>query len=410
MKKSVAFAIVLMMFASLLLLACGPTSGNDGKTYNFTVWCAEADKTMIESMLVDYEEENPSNTYSWTVTAVEEDVAGSRVIADPDTAADIFSFASDQLGKLVKYGAIAAVPSSLKKHIEGQIFPAQIAATYENVYYGYPFTYENCFLYYNKSMITSAEVIGDLEKLLTAQISGVQTNLAIDMTDSYYTTMFLLTTGVTLFGADGTDGSDSAVVGSLNNDKATKACDYILSLGDKPKFGSVAKAQQYNALFNREIAAIISGPHSISLFKSALGANFAVAKLPKVNIGGQSLQLKCFSGIKMYGVNRLCQNTDEASKIAAFLSNYDNQMIRLNDREFCPTDTKLYEEAEKSAINTVKVVIDQADHSVLKPSLVQMGDYWTPMGSFLYGVFTKKVAKNNWNAQLAAIEEKIKAK
>ena len=417
MKKRLAILAVLIitiLMASCFLVACNDDKGDGGNnnnngtngtpengTYDMKVWCAEADKAMIEAMLYDYEQLYPNNIYNWEVQTVGEDDAGTRVIADPTTAADVFSFASDQLGKLVTNNAISTVPSTYTSQIEEQIYVAQKAATYNGSYYAYPYTYENCFLYYNKSLL-NANAIGSLETLLTAPVDA-EANIGMDMNDAYYTTIFLYTAGVEIFGPDGTDASSI----DLNNDKAITACNYIKSLNGKLKFKSIAAADQSAALKNGQIASVISGPHMISEFKTALGSNFGVAKLPTIKLNNKDTQMVCFSGVKLYGVNRNTKYPAESAKLAAFLSNSDNQYTRLNDREFCPTNETLYDEATSSGIETVEVVIEQAEYAKLKPALTPMSAYWTPMASFLYGVYAQTQAQSAWAGQLESVESAL---
>ncbi|MCR5565001.1 MAG: extracellular solute-binding protein [Gammaproteobacteria bacterium] len=385
-------------------------TGGDGTTYNLTIWCAEEDEAMIREMLNDYEGVYSSNHYNWKVETQGEDVVSSTVIRDVSAAADVFSFANDQLGTLLNNDALTQIPSKYNAQIEAQIDVARLAASYESKYYAIPYSYENCFLYYNKSLITN---VSSLEGILNASLSGVEYNLGIDMSDSYYTTMFLYTAGVTIFGEQGTDPNDV----NLNNANAYKACKYIQSLSSKTKLGSIAKADQYGALQNGKVAAMISGPHMISQFKQALGNNFAVAMLPTIRFEGESkdTQLVSFSGVKLYGVSKKSTDvrsdkaTEEALRVAAYLANQKNQQRRLEDREFCPTDATLFEDALSSGIKTVETVVAQSEYSKLKPGIIQMSSYWDNMKGFLLGVYKLTYGEADWANELKKIENKLKS-
>ena len=387
----------------------------DGSTYDLRVWCAEEDVDMIWEMLCAYADKYKDNTYNWTVERQAEDLVASSVLRDVEAAADVFSFANDQLGNLLNQNALIEIPTACTPQIDNQIDMARVAAQYNGSYYAIPYSYENCFLYYNKSLV-SAEQVASMDSLLNASIAGVTFNLGIDMADSYYTTMFLYTAGVEIFGAQGNDPSSV----DLANDYAVKACDYIASLNGKNKLGSIAKADQYAALKNSKVAAMISGPHMISQFKDALGANFGVAMLPTIRFAGDTKdsQLVSFSGVKMYGVSRKStdvrsqKTTNEALKLAAYLANSDNQQKRLDEREFCPTDEELFETAVESGIDTVEVVVAQSEYSKLKPGLIEMSNYWENMATFLLGVYKLSYKKGNngddWKAELRKIEDKLK--
>lgn len=380
---------------------------DDGTTYSFRIWCAEEDEDMIWDMLNSYAMLHNGNTYNWKVERVGEDVAASRVTQDIDDAADIFSFANDQLGSLVE-NALTPINISYNAQIESQLDVAVTACNFGGRYYAFPYSYENCFLYYNKSLV-SEEQVKSMENLLSLNLKS-QYNLGIDMADSYYTTMFLYTAGVEIFGPNGND--PTKVDGTLNNANALKACEYIANLGKNKKLRSIEKGDQVGALKTGNVAAMISGPHRIAEFKAALGSNFAVATLPTIKLDGQDTPLISFSGVKMYGITnkaaRSAKENAEAMRIASFLANKDNQQIRLEDREFCPTDSALFESAADSGIRTVEVVIEQSEHSNLKPGIKQMANYWIPMNSFLNGVYTLEKGSSEWPSGLAAVEAKLK--
>ena len=381
----------------------------DGSTYNLRIWCAEEDVEMIQDMLDAYKKKYPKNSYKFTVETQGEDIVSSSVVRDVEAAADVFSFANDQIGMLKKNDALTQIPAQYTAQIEDQIDVAKLASSVDGSYYAIPYSYENCFLYYNKSLISD---VGTMEGILGANIAGVDYNLGIDMSDSYYTTMFLYTAGVNIFGEQGTDPNDV----NLDNEAAYKACRYIASLASKKKLGSVSKSDQFASLKNGKVAAMISGPHMITQFKEALGDKFAVAMLPKIRFqeDSQDTQLVSFSGVKMYGVSRKStkardqKHTDEAIKLAAFLANSENQAIRLEEREFCPTDMDLFDAALSSGKNTVEVVVQQSEFSKLKPGLIQMSNYWENMKGFLLGVYKLNYGSEKWSTELKKVEAKLK--
>ena len=382
----------------------------DGTTYALRVWCAEEDYDMIYEMLDAYAQKYSANTYKWTVEKQGEDTVSAAVIRDVSAAADVFSFANDQIGTLNNNQALTKIPAQYIEQIENQIDVAKVAAMVGEDYYAIPYSYENCFLYYNKSKITN---VSSLEGILNTTIPGVEYNLGIDMSDSYYTTMFMYTAGVEIFGAQGNDPTSI----DLDNAKAYKACQYIYDLGSKSKLGSIAKAEQYSSLKNGLVAAMISGPHMISQFKDALGSNFGVAMLPTIKFAGESTatQMTSFSGVKLYGVSRKtadvrdAKTTAEALKLASYLANADNQQIRLEVREFCPTDAELFEEAEASGIKTVEVVVAQSGYSKLKPGIIEMSNYWDNMKNFLLGVYKMTYGTQaEWSAELKKVEAKLR--
>ena len=383
----------------------------DGSTYNLRVWCADEDYEMIGEMLESYKAKYSANHYNFTLERQGEDVVSGTVMKDPEAAADVFSFANDQLGWLIKSKSIMSIPDEYSDQIDKQISVARNAAkdSTTGIYYAFPYSYENCFLYYNKSLITD---VSSLEGILKQSISGVSANLYIDMGDSYYTTAFLYTAGVEIFGANGDD--PNSIDFGANNEKAKKACAYIKSLNAKTKLVSEGdKNNQVAALKQKKVAAIISGPHMISAYKSALGKDFAVATLPTIELDGKAQPLISFAGVKMYGISsksakaRDQKTTNEAVKLAAYLSNEENQIIRLEKREFCPTQKDLFESSVNSGKETIKVVYEQSFNSKLKSGLTKMDSYWSPMGNFLKGVYTLNRGEGTWDKYLNDIKSKL---
>ena len=393
-----------------------PNYKGDGSSYTLTVWCAEEDVEMISGMIDNYKDKYSKNSYNIKLQKIGEDKAAGEVLKDVSAAADVFSFANDQIGELYSNNALVAIPAAYSAQIEQQIDVAKLACTYNGNYYAIPYSYENTFLYYNTSKITD---VSSIESILAANIDGVDFNLGIDMGDSYYTTMFLYTAGVQLFGERGTDPTSV----DLDNEAAYRACQYIYDLGGQQKLGLKAKNDQYAALKTGKVAAMISGPHMISQFKDALGSNFGVAMLPTIRIGTADAngnvtvadnQLISFSGVKMYGVSRKTgrdqKTTDEAVKLAAYLANSENQQIRLEDRDFCPTDIELFGEAQGIGKDTVDVVIDQSDYAKLKPGLKELSNYWSNMANFLLKVYNRESSPDEWSAELKKIEAKLLGK
>ena len=88
-----------------------------------------------------------------------ESSAKDTVLADPESAADVFAFADDQLNELVNAGALQEVllnPDDVKsRNLPGSVD----AATMNDKLYAYPMTADNgYFLYYDASVL-SAEAV-----------------------------------------------------------------------------------------------------------------------------------------------------------------------------------------------------------------------------------------------------------
>ena len=88
-----------------------------------------------------------------------ESSAKDTVLADPESAADVFAFADDQLNELVNAGALQEVllnPDDVKsRNLPGSVG----AATMNDKLYAYPMTADNgYFLYYDASILSAEDV------------------------------------------------------------------------------------------------------------------------------------------------------------------------------------------------------------------------------------------------------------
>ena len=69
-----------------------------------------------------------------------------------------------------------------------------------------------------------------------------------------------------------------------------------------------------------------------------LGNNYAATKLPTYTVAGQQVQMSCYFGYKMLGVNPYSKNLDWAHKLAAYISNEENQKLRFEIRGQGPSN------------------------------------------------------------------------
>jgi len=96
-------------------------------------------------------------------------------------------------------------------------------------------------------------------------------------------------------------------------------------------------------------------------------------------------------GYKLMGVNGYSQNKAEAHKLAAWLTNEQNQLIRFQTRGFGPTNKNLVELPEVANDPVLSVVFEQAALNRTQKGVPNA--YWTPMGSLITPIVTA-VAEN----------------
>ena len=169
--------------AAGVLTACGGSSGSTAAStaasstaasaaeswgdVKLTMWGAEEDQTMLREMADAFIEQNADKgNVTIEIGVQSESSAKDTVLADPESAADVFAFADDQLNELVNAGALQEVllnPDDVKsRNLPGSVG----AATMNDKLYAYPMTADNgYFLYYDASVL-SAEDVQSMDTML----------------------------------------------------------------------------------------------------------------------------------------------------------------------------------------------------------------------------------------------------
>jgi len=333
---------------------------------SLVLWGSEDDQAMLKEMAASFVGEHPTYTVEVAVTGA--DKAKDAALTDLDVAADVFQIPHDQLGALAEAGAV--YPNTLyAEEIGTNDAPAALtAATYDGTIYGYPNAIETYFLYYDKSVFSETDV-ASLDTMLTVATEAGKT-VGFDMGNNYFTVGFWFANGCTLFGADGTDVAGS----TFSSPEGLAVAEYIATLKD-------AGLQNINdgdatTAFASGLAAQVTGSWKAADYKTALGDNYGVAKLPTVSIGGADKQMISFSGVKLYVVKSNTEFPEAAMQLAQYLSSEDNQLKAFNDRQNLPVNIAAAADPAVTADPTVAAQIAQSAFSIPMPSIPQMTNFW----------------------------------
>lgn len=405
MKKLLSFLFIFV--AAFTLIACGEDEDNgngagsgDKEKVTLTVWGAENDQVMLKEMCQAFADANPDKEYKFLFGVQGEGDAADKVLNDVTAGPDVFSFASDQINKLIAGGALARIGGANETTVKennsaGSVDAATITVNGEDRLYAYPATGDNnYFVYYDKRVFTEPSQLASLESMLaTADAAGKKVHFKLN-DDGWYLSSFFFTNpdlgyevtyNENMVEQSVTINYDSAagleVMKSLRTYLNHNA---LVAQTDDSKI--IAAFTENNGTL--EAAAAVSGTWNAVTIKNLLGENMGVCKLPTVNISGEDVQLSGFMGYKLIGVNGYSQNKAEAHKLALWLTNQQNQLKRFQDRGFGPTNNVVAAMSEVQNDEVIAAVLDQAQYNRAQKGVP--GNYWTPMGSLITEIITAK--------------------
>ena len=400
MKKFKIFAIIAAILVLCLALgSCGggkeeEENGGEQKTkITLTVWGAEEDQEMLKAMCAAYAEANPDKEYKFLFGVQSESDAADKVLNDVTSGPDVFSFSSDQINKLYAGGALARVGGAIEENIKNintasSIDAATITINGEDQLFAYPCTEDNTlFLYYDKSVIGEDD-IDTLDDLLdAAQAAGRTVHFKLN-DDGWYLSSFFFAVDELGYNVTYDDQMvETAVDINYNNEKGLAVMRALANYINHPALviqtddSKLIAGLTPTADGKVEVAAGVSGTWNAASIEGLLGENMGVAKLPTVKIGGEDKQLTTYMGCKLIGVNGFSQNKAEAHKLAQWLTNEQNQLIRFQTRGFGPSNKVVAASEAVQSDPVISAVVEQAQYSRAQKSVPSQ--YWTPMGALV---------------------------
>ncbi len=414
MKYTIKLLSLVLAVALLngMLASCGDTgngtdkdsgssqTGNKQKI-TLTVWGSQEDQAMLREMCAAYAEANPQNNYEFLFGVQSESDAGDKVLNDVMAGPDVYHFPGDRINALYAGGALARIggePESTVKstHTAGAVDAATIEVNGEDHLYAFPVTGDNCyFLYYDKSVYKDPAALANMDSLLAvAADAGKKVHFKIN-DDGWYLSSFFFAMDELGYDITYNDRMVEESV-SINYDapaglevmKAIRhyvANDAFVAQTDDSK---IIAAFTPDASGRREAAAAVSGTWNATTIKELLGDDMGVCILPTVRIGDEDVRLSGFMGYKLIGVNGYSQNKGEATRLAAWLTNEENQLKRYEVRGFAPTNQTV---AALPAVKDDAVIATVLEQSTYNRSQKNVPNaYWTPMASLITPLVTAK--------------------
>ena len=332
------------------------------------------DVSFLEAACKAFDEAHPEWEIDFVFEVCAEGDAGTMVTKDPSAAADVYTFANDQLGTLLQANAIARLGGAALDQVKADNSETMIASvTTGDAVYGVPFTGNTWFMYYDKSVYTE-EDIKSLDAMMAIK------PVAFPITNTWNLPAFYYAVGGTMFG-DGTDGAQGVAFGGETGASATL---YVANAVAAGKMFDDANGAGKDMLKNGQIGAMFSGTWDAEELSKILGDNYAAAQLPSITVNGAECQMKAFSGSKAYAANPNSANMKAATALAAWLGSAEMQELHfdLRNGSVIPAAVSLLAD-EKFSTNPAAVAQNDtiANTSVLQPSIPEMGNYWANAGA-----------------------------
>lgn len=383
--------------------------GKSPEEVNLSLWCSGDDIPMITQMVEEFKEQHKDEAIL-NITISEENELNCRktVLANPEAAADVFTFPADQFGGLYKGGALLEITENTDKIIAengGLTAGAVKSAAVDGKLFAYPATASNgYFLYYNSNYLTEDDVKSFDRILEVAEKNGKI--VCMDFSSGWYIYSFFKGAGLDV----GINDDGTANYCNWNSTdgkyKGTDVAEAMLRISTHKGFRSLGDNEFVDGAKNGTVIAGVSGTWKSTDISEAFGEGYAAAKLPEYTIKGDSVQMSSFAGYKFLGVNAYSAHPDWSMKLAEWLTNEQNQMERFRQRGEGPSNIHA---AASDEIQSSPAMAAFAAQSVYGELQNVLDTFWTPTYVFGTVIAAGNPDKLDIQALLDTMTEQITA-
>ncbi len=372
MKRLWAMALCL-----LLLGGCSKNQQDGGVPLR--VWVGDnADIPWMEQVIRDFNAAHPDRQYHIQIGVQNEGDVAKVILADVQSAADVFTFADDQLNSLLNAGALTPIAEGAEAVRNSHAAGAVEAATGpDGQLYAYPATADNgYFLFYNSAFITREDA-STLESLLDRAAENGK-KVAFPMANAWYLYSFFAGAGLYMHLAE--DGVTNVCNWNAVDTPITgvQVLESLLRITSHPGFVEADSDAFVAGLKDGSIVAGVSGTWNANVAGQVWGEHYAAAKLPTYRVADQDVQMASFSGYKLVGVNAYSPNAGDAMDLAAFMTGYEAQVDRFAMRRQGPSNVAALASPEVQSEPAIAAIMAQAPHADVQ----RVGSkYWDAAGS-----------------------------
>lgn len=363
------------------------------------VWAPDAAVNLVKKQIEEFKKTYSEKKFDITVIAQGEQDAGTQMLNDASAAADVFSFPSDQLNKLVDAGVIAPVAKGFTDFVSTSNSEDTVkAGTINDTLYAYPETNDNGYYMVYDNTVVTEEDAKTLEGTLAAcQKAGKK--FIFDAGDGFYACTFAFTAGAKIDGLE-EDGTQKFV--KYDEDEAVKTLQAFAKLikDYKGTFTSLNVKNVASGFKNGTCGAGVDGSWNTKVNKDSLGDKFGAAKLPTINVDGEDKQLVSVFGYKYLGVNGSSKFPNSAQILALYLAGEECQKQRTEELGWGPSNANVQKDkvvTENPVLNAIKA---QAENSCTQVNIAST--LWNPMGNL-----GNKLVADEWKPDDADATRKL---
>ena len=352
MKRVTAMFLMLAMIISLLS-GCGKKKETDDGVIR--VWVGEESAEFYQKVCDEYTASHTDFGYKIEVKGMDTGSVAGTITNDPTAAADIYTVAHDNIGKLASTQCAKPITDeNLIKQVKDDnpaSFQKVIYSTLneKSFLYGVPYISQALFLYYNKALVTE-EQAKSFEGLQEAAKAAGTKAITVTGDDGYNMSFALLATkaddhSTTVKIYEGAESVSGGAKGESNcqGDDTVAIIRWLQAFAADPNGFKWASPDGWDADLdkdNKGVLAVIGGAWHYNTAKAALGeTNLGIAMIPTFTLtdeavaglsgvkagdvyrGGTFADCKCF----MINANSATTKYAKEQELIAYLSSKDVQ-------------------------------------------------------------------------------------
>lgn len=345
---------------------------------NLSIYTDTGNIPLIEKRLEDFKLNYAKEaTFNFTVLEQSSSTCGATVMANPELAADVFTFADDQLNVLYKENLLLEITDNPARVIEengGKKSDIIKACTKKGKLYAYPeLTGNGSFLYYNKKYFSASDVASFDKILNICEKNGKK--VVMDLKNGWYLYSFFKGAGLDVYQGD--EGKSNFCNWNATNTKysGVDVAKGILKIANHPGFLCMENEEFVKQVADGEIIAAVNGAWNAKFVNKIWGSDYAAIKLPTFTVRGNQVQMASFLGYKLVGVKSSTPHPDWAMKVASWLTNAKTQNMLFELTGECPANITLAASPNIQKSPAVTALSEQAKYSTVQrvPE-----SYWNP--------------------------------